>query len=57
MDVYKAMYLALFHAVTDALAAQEKQNFGQAAQLLRQGQQQAEEIFLNFEEIPEEKTE
>jgi len=49
MEYQKAYYL-LFNAITDALAAMEQQNFGQARQLLISAQQQAEEIFLEEEE-------
>lgn len=40
-------YTALFNAVTKALAAMEVQNFGEARELLIQGQQAAEELYLN----------
>jgi len=56
-NLFQTMYHTMFNAATDALAALAEQNFGQAAQFLRQGQQQAEEIFLNFEEAPEENPE
>ena len=50
MEEYKRMYLVLFHAATDALTAMEQQNYGLAAQFLRRGQQEAEEIYLSEEE-------
>lgn len=39
-------YLTLFRAVTRAIDALDAQNYGQARQLLIQGQQQAEELVL-----------
>ena len=45
-DEYKQAYLTLFNAVTDALEAIEAKNYGQAEELLRQGQVRAEEEFL-----------
>lgn len=39
-------YYTLFNAVTDAVAAMEAQNFGQARQLLVQAQKDCEEWFL-----------
>ena len=47
MDEYKAPYLHLFNAVTDALKALEMQNYGFAKELLIKGQQNAEEIFIS----------
>ena len=43
-------YTALFRAVTDAIAAIEQQNYGEAKQILIEGQQQAEERYLEAEE-------
>lgn len=52
-DEYEKAYLTLFNAVTDALAALQARNYGQAEDLLRQGQAQAEEDFLQAgEEMP-----
>ena len=48
--MYRKMYYHLFNAVTDALAALEKQNIGQARELLVEAQQQCEEIYLDEEE-------
>ncbi len=45
-DEYKKAYLTLFNAATDALAALQARNYGQAEDLLRQGQTRAEEDFL-----------
>lgn len=39
--MYKKMYLKLFNAVTDALEAMERRNYGQAEDLLKRGQQEA----------------
>ena len=48
--MYLAMYLHLFNAVTDSLAAMEEQNCGQARALLIEAQQRCEEIYLDGEE-------
>jgi len=50
MDLYKKMYYILFNAITDVLRDLEEQNFGLAKQRLIEGQQQAEEVFLEAEE-------
>lgn len=47
------MYSRLFNGVTDALSALEQQNFGTAAQLLRQAQQECEELFCDAEDSSE----
>jgi len=47
MVYYKMLYLKLFNAITDALEAIEAQNFGQAKDLLRQSQIDAEELYLD----------
>ena len=47
MDEYKAPYLILFNAITDALKQLEGQNYGKAKELLIEAQQQAEEAFMN----------
>jgi len=52
MDEYRAPYLALFRAVTDALEQLQKQNYGIAQDLLIRGQQEAEELFICVEERP-----
>ena len=49
MPEYQKMYVQLFAAVTDALEAMSQQNYGQAADLLRKGQQTAEEIYVSSE--------
>lgn len=48
--MYQEMYLLLFNAVTDALEEMARQNYGTAAQLLREGQQNCEEIYLRASE-------
>ena len=45
-----AYYTTLFNAVTDAIAALARQDYGQAAAILIRGQQQAEEAYLDLEE-------
>lgn len=47
---YKAMYVHLFHVMTDVLSQLEQQNYGQAKQLLIAAQQQAEQAYLDAEE-------
>lgn len=44
---YKTLYFKLFNAITDALEAMEAQNFGQAKEILRQAQIDAEEAYLD----------
>ena len=50
MEIYKKMYYRLFNAITDALAALEQQNFGTAAEILRQAQIDSEELYLDAED-------
>ena len=47
VTVYQKMYYTLFNAITDALAAMEQQNYGQARALLVDAQQQSEELFMD----------
>ena len=47
------MYYRLFNGVSDALMAMERQNFGTAAQLLRDTQSECEELFLDAEDEAE----
>ena len=47
MEIYKKMYYRLFNSITDALAAMAQQNFGAAADLLRQAQIDSEALFLD----------
>ena len=46
MDEYKQPYLILWGAMDKAVEAIAAQNYGQAAELLRQGQQDAEEAYI-----------
>jgi len=48
--MYQKMYYTLFNAITDALAAIEQQNYGQAKMLLISAQQQTEEQYLDSED-------
>ena len=50
MEEYKESYLVLFRAVRDAVDAIEQQNYGMAKELLIQGEQKAEEIFLSSDD-------
>jgi len=47
MADYRTLYFQLFNALTDAVSAVERQNFGQVRDILIQAQQAAEEIFLS----------
>ena len=49
MNEYEKPYTTLFNAVTDALDALDNLNIGQAKEILRTGQQTAEEIYINEE--------
>ncbi len=44
--MYQKMYTCLFNAITDALDAIAAQNFGQAAELLRNAQREAEGLYI-----------
>ena len=46
MTDYKAMYLLLFNAVTDALEKMDRQNYGEASALLIAAQRQEQESAL-----------
>ena len=48
--MYQKMYYTLFNAMTDALQAMSRQNYGIAREILEKAQQAAEEIFLDAEE-------
>lgn len=50
MADYQKLYTKLFNAATDALEALEQLNVGQARDILRQAQQEAEEEYLSAEE-------
>ena len=50
MANYDKMYSLLFNAITDALEKLEKQNFGDAKDILISAQQKAEEIFIAAED-------
>ena len=47
MTDYKAMYLLLFNAVTDALEKMHRQNYGEDSALLIAAQQKAEELYMD----------
>ena len=47
MPDYKTMYLHLFNHVTDAVAAMETLNFGQAKDILMGAQREAERLYIN----------
>ena len=50
MDEYKQPYLILWHGIEDALTAISAQNYGLAADLLKQAHINAEEAFIGQEE-------
>lgn len=50
MQIYKAMYLRLFNAVTDAIEALRVGQPFQARDLLIAAQQETEEMFLSAED-------
>ena len=47
MPDYKTMYLHLFNHVTDAIAALEALNFGQAKGSLMDARKEAEQFYIN----------
>ena len=49
MANYDKMYSLLFNAITDALEKLEKQNLGDAKDILISAQQKAEEIYITAE--------
>ena len=49
MANYNKMYSLLFNAITDALEKLEKQNLGDAKDILISAQQKAEEIYITAE--------
>ena len=53
MPDYQKMYLLLFNAITDSIAALDAQNFGQTRDLLIRAQQQCEELYLDADTFSE----
>lgn len=51
MHDYKKLYLKLFGAMSDALEAIERQTYGDAWNILAAAQEEAEEIWVEEEEI------
>lgn len=47
---YRKMYYTLFNIITDAIQNIEQQNYDEAKNLLIRAQQDAEELFISFEE-------
>ena len=47
MEDYKKMYMLMFNRVTDALNALNNFNYGQAADILRTAQSDAEELYID----------
>ena len=47
MTDYKALYLLLFNAVTDAREKMDRQNYGEASARRSAAQQKAEELYLD----------
>lgn len=50
MTDFKRMYYLLFNKITDALNAIDNLNFGQAADVLRSAQVEAEELYVSGED-------
>ena len=50
MADYQKLYTKLFNAATDALDALEQLNVGEAKDILRRAQQEAEEDYLSSED-------
>ncbi len=50
MTDYEKLYHLLFNAITDALEQMQKQNYGDARDLLVTAQQQTEEIYMESAE-------
>ena len=46
MEDYAKLYHLLFNAITDALEKMDKQNYGEACELLIAAQQKAEDIYI-----------
>ena len=46
MQDYKAMYLYLFNAITDALEVQSSGDIQESARFLMEAQRQTEDLFL-----------
>ena len=46
MPDYEKLYHLLFNAITDALEEMENQNYGEAADLLRKAQADAEDMYI-----------
>lgn len=51
MELYRKLYFTIFNGVTDALEALEVKNYGRAKEILQKAQQNAEEQYLEQEEI------
>ncbi len=49
MDEYKEPYLVLWRGIDEALAAMAEQNYGLAAERLKQAQADAEEAYIEQE--------
>lgn len=53
MQEYQKLYTHLFNAVTDALDAIEKRNYGTAETLLKEAQKWTENVYVEWEETEE----
>lgn len=51
---YQILYTRLFNAVTDSICAMEQQNYGIAAEILKDAQQQCEEMYISQAEARQE---
>lgn len=52
MPDYQKLYTLMFNAVTDALADMDAMNFGAAKDRLQSAQIQAEELYINQDDLP-----
>lgn len=50
MPDYQKLYVHLFQTLTKSIEVLERQDFGTARELLIQGQQEAEELYLDMED-------
>ena len=51
---WERLYHLLFNRITDALEELDRRNYGNAGELLREAQREAEELYLEEEESFEE---
>ena len=57
MSEYKKLYYILMNSITEAISEIEKMNYGMAKNFLLLAQMRAEEAFISYGEVNEEKEE